>query len=49
MTNPNPDNYFDRNSSSAAGVKNGQGIGQTGNGVLTQVYLIDHNDAPRQR
>ena len=45
VTNPNPDNYFDRNSSSAAGVKNGQGIGQTGNGVLTQVYLIDHNDA----
>ena len=42
------DNFFDRNSSAAAGIQNavnrGTNVGVSGNGVLTQVFMDDDNN-----
>lgn len=44
---PDAKQFFEKNSSSAAGAKNltGKGTGVTGNGVLTEVFVIDGDTA----
>ncbi|SFO96710.1 Ig-like domain (group 3) [Oscillibacter sp. PC13] len=45
---PDPDNYFEKNNTSAAGtkdaVKRGTNVGMSGNGVLTELYMDDDNN-----
>ena len=42
VANPNPDNYFVKNSSSATGTTYADGL--SGNGVLTEVYMDNDNN-----
>ena len=42
VANPNPDNYFVKNSSSATGTTYADGV--SGNGVLTEVYMDNDNN-----
>ena len=48
VKNPVVGNYFVKNSSAAAGTKNaigkGDNVGQSGNGVLTEVFMDDDNN-----
>ena len=45
VASPVVSNYFAKNSTGAAGVKDAvRGTGQTGNGVLTEVYMDDDNN-----
>ena len=48
VKNPVVDNYFDKNSSAAAGTQNaigkGNNVGQSGNGVLTEIFMDDDNN-----
>ena len=44
VANPNKNNYFDKNSTAAAGVRGNFGTGVSGNGIVTELYLDSTNN-----